>query len=192
MTHSFTTRILRHSTSTLLLAGLATLATSAQAAPDLTKLPPASTRQGVTYAADIRPLFETSCVRCHGPERPKGGLRLDSLEGVLKGSKDGKVIVPGSSEKSHLVIAVARLDDKSAMPPKPRAGQRRGGPGAPGGAPASGAGTTPNAAAQPGAPKEGAAPGGPGGPRAPMGPPAKPLTAEEVGLVRAWVDQGAK
>jgi len=32
------------------------------------------------------------------------------------------------------------------------------------------------------------APGGPGG----FGPPPKPLTPEQVGLIRAWVDQGAK
>ena len=39
--------------------------------------------------------------------------------------------------------------------------------------------------------------GGPGGPNGPdnagnPGPPTKPLTAEQVGLVRAWIDQGAK
>jgi hypothetical protein len=34
-------------------------------------------------------------------------------------------------------------------------------------------------------------PGGPGGQHN-FGPPPKPLTAEQVGLVRAWIDQGAK
>jgi len=101
-------------------------------------------------------------------------LRLDSLEGVLKGSKDGKVIVPGQSTKSQLVIAVARLDEESAMPPKPKRGRPRGGEKrAEGGAPSS-AGTN--------------QPAGKG----PMGPPPKPLTPEQVGLIRAWVDQGAK
>jgi mono/diheme cytochrome c family protein len=167
----------------LILGGLTMLAASALAGPDLTKLPPPASRSGVTYATDIRPLFEASCLRCHGPEKPKGGLRLDSLENVLKGSKEGKVIVPGTSEKSLLVIAVSRLDDKSAMPPKPREGRGRGGPGgAPGGAPSAPA----NAQSASGAPA------GPGGARGPMSPLPKPLTAEQVGLVRAWVDQGAK
>ena len=170
----------------LLLAGFTTLGSSAFAGPDLSKLPPPASRQGVTFAADIRPLFEASCIRCHGADKPKGGLRLDSLEGVLKGTKEGKILVPGNSEKSLLVVAVSRLDDKSAMPPKPRAGRGRGGPGAPGGSPA-----TP-AEGQASAPKDGAAPGGPGGARGPMGPMPKPLTPEQVGLVRAWVDQGAK
>ena len=137
---------------------------SAYAAVDISKLPPASTQQGVTYAKDIKPIFEDSCFRCHGSEKQKGGLRLDSLEAALKGGKDnkGKDVVPGKSAESHLVIAVAQLDEKSAMPPK-RKGPPGGGPGGPGG------------------------PGGGHG-----GPPAKVLTAEQVGLVRAWIDQGAK
>jgi len=92
---------------------------------------------------------------------------------VLKGSKEGKIVEIGKSEKSSLVIAVSQLDPEMAMPPKPRPGRGPGGPGGPGG------GT--NAAAR-----------GPGGQRGPGGPPAKPLTAEQVGLVRAWIDAGAK
>jgi|ERR1043166_5030934 Ca2+-binding EF-hand superfamily protein len=107
----------------------------AAAKPDLTKLPPASTQPGLTYEKDIRPLFEASCFRCHGPDRQRGKLRLDSLEAALKGGEDGKVILPGKSIDSHLVLAVSRIDDESAMPPKPGAGQggrgRAGGGGGP-------------------------------------------------------------
>ena len=105
---------------------------------DVSKLPSAADRKGVTYAKDIRPIFEASCFRCHGEERQKGDLRLDSLEAALKGGEDGKVIVPGASKKSLLVIAAARIDDETAMPPKPKPGgpgNRPGGgrycPGAP-------------------------------------------------------------
>ena len=108
-----------------------------------------------------------------GQERPKAGLRLITLDGVLKGSEDGKVVVPGDSKKSLLVIAASRIDDETAMPPKRKPG--RGGPGGPGGPP----------------PRDGGGPGGPGG-RGGFGPPPKPLTAEQVGVLRAWVDQGAK
>jgi hypothetical protein len=164
-------------------------------APDLSKLPPPSKKEGLTYAKDIRPIFEASCFRCHGEERHKANLRLDSLEAVLKGSEDGKVIVPGKSKESPLVIAIARLDEEKAMPPKPKQGQgnRR-----PGGAPGTGGTQNPqakNAAANRpptgGAPGS-ATPGSSGGPRGGMGPMPKALTAEQVGLVRAWVDQGAK
>lgn len=95
------------------------------AEPDLSKLPPAADRTGVTYEKDIRPIFEASCFRCHGEERPRNGLRLDSLQAVLEGSDDGKVVVPGDGKKSLLLIAAAQLDPETAMPPK----RRPGGPG---------------------------------------------------------------
>lgn len=113
---------------------------------DLSKLPPASTKANITYAADIKPIFEASCVKCHGAEKPKAGLKLNSLEGALKGTKDGKVIEPGQSTKSALVISVACIssDDEEWMPPKNNKAK------------------------------------------------IAPLTKEQVGLIRAWVDQGAK
>jgi hypothetical protein len=82
------------------------------------------------------------------------------------------------------VAAAARVKDDVAMPPKFR--PRHGGPGGPGG-PGGGPGNPPEG---PGGPPPGG-PGGPGGPRG-FGPPPKPLTPEQVGLVRAWIDQGAK
>ena len=161
---------------------------------DLSKLPAPSTRQGVTYATDIHPLLEASCLRCHGQDRPKAGLRLDSLEGALKGSKDGKVITPGNSKESLMVIAASQIDEELAMPPKRRPGRGGpggfGGPGGPGGPPPGGPSGAPPSGQQPGGPPPGGfgGPGGPGG----FGPPPKPLTAEQVGLLRAWIDQGAK
>ena len=158
-------------TSALIVVGLVASASPLLAALDLSKLPPAAKQDGVTYSKDIRPMFEASCLRCHGADRPKAGLRLDSVEAVLKGSKEGKVVVPGQSTKSSLVIAAARLDPETAMPPKPKQRGSRG-------------------VGQPTATKDGGT-NQPAG-RPPGPPPAKPLTAEQVGLVRAWVDQGAK
>jgi hypothetical protein len=158
-------------TSVLLVLGLAASTSALLAGPDLSKLPPPAKQEGVTYTKDIRPIFEASCLRCHGTDRPKAGLRLDTVEGVLKGSKEGKVVVPGQSAKSDLVIAVARLDPETAMPPKPKQGGPHGG-NLPPGANSGGANPPPG--------------------RGPMGPPPKPLTPEQVSLIRAWVDQGAK
>src|SRR5258706_10708894 len=98
---------------------------------DLSKLPAPSEQKDVTYTKDIQPLLEASCFRCHGERRPKGDLRLDSLETLLKGGKDGQVVVVGDSKQSLLVIAAAQIDDETAMPPKRRPG--RGGPDGPGG-----------------------------------------------------------
>jgi hypothetical protein len=185
--------------NTILLTGFAALSYSAATAAtvDWSKLPPAAKAEGVTFAKDIQPLFKESCVRCHGADRPKAQLRLDSLEGVLKGAKKGTVLTAGDSSGSLIVKAVSQLDSESAMPPKPRA---RRGPGGPGGtnAPAmppreGGPAGAPEGDHGPGGPPPGAGEGNrpPGGPRN-FGPPAKPLTAEQVGLVRAWIDQGAK
>jgi len=124
--------------STLLFATLAAATWTASAADkfdlskiDLSKLPPAAEKKGLTYANDIRPVLENSCFRCHGQQRPKGDLQLDSLESLLKGGKDGKVVIAGGIKKSPLVIASAQIDDETAMPPK--RGPGRGGPGGPGG-----------------------------------------------------------
>ena len=147
------------------LIGLGLLVSLTAPAVDVSKLPPPSTRKDVTYATDIKPLFEASCIKCHGADKPKAGLRLDSLAAVLKGSKEGKVIEVGKSEKSSLVIAISQLDPELSMPPK-----------------------------KTNRPKPGAPAGGGGGDAAKpnQGPPPKPLTAEQVGLVRAWIDAGAK
>lgn len=132
-----------NTTKTLILTvGVLAASFAATAADvDVSKLPPVSTKQGVTYAKDIKPIFEKSCFKCHGAEKQKGKLRLDSLEASVKGGDDGKVFEPGQSAKSSLVHSIARLVEDDAMPPADK---------------------------------------------------GKPLTAEEVGLVRAWIDQGAK
>jgi len=56
----------------------------------------------VDFAKDIQPILQKSCVECHGPEKPKAKLRLDSREAALKGGKDGVVIVPGQADKSEV------------------------------------------------------------------------------------------
>ena len=188
---------------------------------DLSKLPAPAATQGVTYAKDIRPLFETSCFRCHGQDRQKGGLQLTSLDSVLRGGEDGRVLVAGDSKNSLLVIAASQIDEETAMPPKRGPGGRgrgRGGPaggpgpggpgpggpgpGGPGGAGQGGfggGGDRPPNGDSPGPRPGGNGPpegpsrfGGGGGPGGGFGPPPKPLTSEQVGLLRAWIDQGAK
>src|SRR5438105_2155514 len=126
-------------TTPLLMLCLVTISSPAIAAEkwdlsklDLSKLPPAIDKPGVTYAKDIRPILEASCFRCHGEEQHKGGLRLDSLTALLKGGDDGEIVHPSKSKESPLVIAVAQLDEETAMPPK-RGPGGRGGPGGPGG-----------------------------------------------------------
>src|SRR6185503_15046093 len=106
----------------LVSVGLGVLAVALAASAkdvDVSKLPPASTKKGVTYASDIKAIFDKSCVKCHGAEKPKAKLRLDSLEGALKGGENGKVIEPGKSAESILVHNIAWLGEEDYwMPPK--------------------------------------------------------------------------
>ena len=166
-------------TSLLFLAGAIALSGSASADADLSKLPPPSSQKGLTFEKDIKPLFEASCTGCHGENKQKGDLRLDSLAAVLKGGEDGKVVVPKKSKESALVVAISGLDEEKTMPPNRKPG--RGGPGGPGG---------PGGERKGGGDRPQGGPGGPGGPGGFKMP--KALTAEEVGRVRAWIDQGAK
>jgi uncharacterized membrane protein len=127
---------------------IATLAASFAAATGAiaqdTSLPPASAKTGVTFATDIKPIFDASCLKCHDSQKPKQAakLSLDTLAGVLKGDRDGAVITVGNSAKSDLVLSVAHIGDPDSFMPK--------------------------------------------------GKNATKLTDEQIGLIRAWIDQGAK
>ncbi|HTL74197.1 MAG TPA: c-type cytochrome domain-containing protein [bacterium] len=128
----------------LTLAACFATVTSSLAAP--AKMPPASDKKDVTYATDMKPIFDASCVKCHSGEKPKARLHMDTLEGVLKGTGKGKIVVVGDSAKSRLVKVTAHLteDPEGWMPPLHNKAN------------------------------------------------IKPLTPEQIGLIRAWIDQGAK
>lgn len=135
--------------SLAMLSALALVVPAARAADDdqldPSKLPPAATKTGVTYDGDIKAIFEKSCVKCHSGDKAKGKLHLDSLDGVLKGCKDGKVVVGGNVAKSPLLFAVAHIGDDSDFMPPPEKKSK-----------------------------------------------VPPLTKDQVGLIRAWIEQGAK
>jgi len=68
----------------------------------------------------IRPIFANNCYKCHSQQaqRVKGGLLLDTREGLLQGGDTGPAIVPGNPEKSLLVQAVRYTNPDLQMPPK--------------------------------------------------------------------------
>jgi uncharacterized membrane protein len=95
---------------------------------------------GSFYARHINPVLDANCVACHGEGKVKGGLRLDSYEGLMSGGKDGPVILAGQPDKSALLVRVTLPPDhKQFMPAEGR-------------------------------------------------PPLRP---EEIGWIRAWIQQGA-
>jgi mono/diheme cytochrome c family protein len=97
--------------------------------------PPAS--GPVVFARDIKPIFDRSCIKCHGRGRSKGGFQLDTRETLLKGGDSGPAVLKGKSDNSLLIELVAGVNPENIMP---RKGSR--------------------------------------------------LSAEQVGLLRAWIEQG--
>ena len=70
-----------------------------------------------TYYRDIQPLLERNCAGCHGGDRPKGRLSLETLEGLRTGGKKGDPLVPGKPSESLLYLLASR-ERKPFMPPK--------------------------------------------------------------------------
>jgi hypothetical protein len=101
---------------------------------------PAAAPGTIDFQRDIKPILASTCLSCHGSEKQRGGLRLDSRKAALEGGNSGPVLKPGDAAGSRLLFIVAGLDADLHMPPKGRT----------------------------------------------------PLTPREVGLLRAWVDQGLK
>jgi hypothetical protein len=104
-------------------------------AEQIQSLPPAASRK-INFTQDIKPIFDASCIRCHGRGRAKGGFQLDTRETVLRGGDSGPVLALGQSQDSVLIELVAGVDPDKVMPQK---GSR--------------------------------------------------LTPEQIGLLRAWIDQ---
>jgi mono/diheme cytochrome c family protein len=73
------------------------------------------------YSDHVQPVLTANCFRCHAGMNHRGGLRLDSPEAILKGGKDGAVIVPGHPEQSLLIQLIRHegpADDPKPMPPR--------------------------------------------------------------------------
>lgn len=120
----------------LLLSGNPRTSTPQSPLPADTGAPPRLSQSGATVAAPPVPAsspetesgvtlfrervlstFQGRCIECHGPEKQKSGLRVDSLEALLKEGEYGVPIVPGDPEKSFLIQAI-RHDGDVKMPPK--------------------------------------------------------------------------
>lgn len=67
----------------------------------------------------VRAIFAHNCYKCHGPEKIKGELRLDSKKMIFKGGEDGPVVVPGDATNSELYKRISLPSNhKDLMPSK--------------------------------------------------------------------------
>jgi len=56
----------------------------------------------VSFAADVLPIMKSRCINCHGGQEVEEGLDLTSYEGLMAGSENGPVILPGDADNSLL------------------------------------------------------------------------------------------
>jgi hypothetical protein len=91
----------------LALAALSTLTLRAAMPPEQVEF----------FEKKVRPVLAEQCYKCHGPEKQKAELRLDSRAAILKGSDNGPVVVPGQPDKSSLIKSIRHEGDMK-MPEK--------------------------------------------------------------------------
>jgi mono/diheme cytochrome c family protein len=123
---------------TAFIAALLLVAPAGRAAltPEQIKALPPPASGPVDFKSQIKPIFEASCIRCHGRGRSRGGFQIDSRQSLLKGGDTGPGATPGKSADSYIIELVSGLNPDEVMPKK-----------------------------------------------------GKKLTPEEVGALRAWIDQ---
>src|SRR5262245_60788663 len=71
----------------------------------------------VDYVRDIKPILATNCYACHGADKQRAGLRLDTAAAALQGGNSGPAIRPGKGSDSLLIKAITGADDVKQMPP---------------------------------------------------------------------------
>lgn len=76
------------------------------------------TKVATSFSTDVAPVLQKNCLRCHGPEKHEGDLRLDSMKAMLIGGKTGPALVPGDPGKSLMIKLVRHEDGDRVMPPK--------------------------------------------------------------------------
>ena len=90
----------------------------ARMTPEQVRQLPSAVARPVQFSQEIKPLLETSCMKCHGRGKSKGGFSIESRETFLQGGDSGPAIVPGKSEDSLLIELVMGFDPDSVMPKK--------------------------------------------------------------------------
>ena len=72
------------------------------------------------FEKQVRPVLAEQCFSCHGPDKQKAELRVDSLQALLKGSDLGPAIVPGKPAESSLIKSIKHIGDSKMPEKKPK------------------------------------------------------------------------
>ena len=100
----------------LIVAGA--LAAQAKLSPEQAARLPAPATSKVDFVRDIKPIFDSACVKCHGKGKEKGGFSLETRELFFKGGDGGAPVVSGRSAESLLIELVSGFDPDIVMPKK--------------------------------------------------------------------------
>ncbi len=77
------------------------------------------------FETNVRPVLANHCYKCHGAEKQKGDLRLDSATAILKGGLNGPSVIPGKADDSLLIKAISHNDADLKMPPDEKLSDRQ-------------------------------------------------------------------
>lgn len=77
----------------------------------------------VDFVHDVQPILEENCIRCHGEQKQKGALRLDTRKLMMEGGENDIAINLEQPEQSPLIQLVSLPhDDDDIMPPSGKKG----------------------------------------------------------------------
>ena len=73
----------------------------------------------VDFMTEIKPIFESACINCHGPDEDKGDLRMHEAKLVFREGDNGPILKPGDPDNSSIYWTTdLPEDDDLIMPPK--------------------------------------------------------------------------
>ena len=71
----------------------------------------------LNYAKDIKSILRQHCLKCHGDDKQKAGLNMQSYAATMKGGNGGEIVVAGRASQSRLYQIITAPDDDARMPP---------------------------------------------------------------------------
>ena len=109
----------KEASSTLIAQSSSTLQKAAPADQSSTSAAPVVAEDKINFYKQIMPILEEKCTSCHGTEKHKSDLRLDTPDWIRKGGEAGFVLIPGDAMKSTMYeYTTLPEDDDYFMPPK--------------------------------------------------------------------------
>jgi hypothetical protein len=76
--------------------------------------------QEVDYLREVKPILAKHCVHCHGPNKQRSELRLDTGAHIKTGGNHGPAVIAGNYAKSRMIQAILAAPGVASMPPNER------------------------------------------------------------------------